>query len=218
MINIFTISLKILIYICIFLPSFFAKVSRKLSYYYWRFYSLLYLCYRNAGVKHWQDVVFNGHTLLRIDEGAKVEFQGKVISNSGVDYAIDNYLYSKLSVRSGASFTVGHDSGWTNTVIQCYDSIFIGSHVNIGAGCMIFDTNFHSTDWRDREDRSVDGSRAKTASVVIGDYAFIGARSIITKGVTIGERAIIAAGSVVVNDIPSDCIAGGNPCKLIKYL
>lgn len=40
----------------------------------------------------------------------------------------------------------------------------------------------------------------------------------ICKGVTIGARSIIAAGSVVVKDIPADCIAGVNPCKVIKYL
>ena len=45
---------------------------------------------------------------------------------------------------------------------------------------------------------------------------FVGARSIILKGVTIGEHSIIAAGSVVTTDIPADCIAGGNPCKVIK--
>lgn len=43
-----------------------------------------------------------------------------------------------------------------------------------------------------------------------------GAKCIINKGVRIGARSIIAAGSVVVSDIPSDVIAGGNPCKVIK--
>ena len=79
------------------------------------------------------------------------------------------------------------------------------------------DTNFHSTDWRKREHREEDVADAKTAPVVIEDYVFIGARGIICKGVRIGEHSIIAAGSVVVKDIPANCIAGGNPCKVIKY-
>lgn len=58
----------------------------------------------------------------------------------------------------------------------------------------------------------------KSAPVVIGDYVFIGARSIVLKGVTIGEKSIIAAGSVVTKDVPANCLAGGNPCKMIKYL
>ena len=35
-------------------------------------------------------------------------------------------------------------------------------------------------------------------------------------GVTIGDRTVIGAGSVVVRDIPSDCVAVGNPCRVIK--
>lgn len=58
----------------------------------------------------------------------------------------------------------------------------------------------------------------KHASIKIEDDAFIGARSIITKGVTIGARSVVAAGSVVVCDIPSDEIWGGNPAKFIKRL
>ena len=46
----------------------------------------------------------------------------------------------------------------------------------------------------------------------------IGARSIILKGVTNGEGSVIGAGSVVVKDIPANCIAAGNPCKVIKRM
>ena len=35
-------------------------------------------------------------------------------------------------------------------------------------------------------------------------------------GVTIGDRCVIGAGSVVVKDIPSDSIAVGNPCRVIR--
>jgi acetyltransferase-like isoleucine patch superfamily enzyme len=38
----------------------------------------------------------------------------------------------------------------------------------------------------------------------------------VLKGVTIGAKTIIGAGSVVIKDIPADCIAAGNPCKVIK--
>lgn len=42
--------------------------------------------------------------------------------------------------------------------------------------------------------------------------------SVILKGVTIGARSIIGAGSVVTKSIPVDCVAAGNPCKVIKNL
>ena len=46
----------------------------------------------------------------------------------------------------------------------------------------------------------------------------IGAHSVILKGVTIGARTIIGAGSVVTKSIPADCVAVGNPCKVIRKL
>ena len=90
--------------------------------------------------------------------------------------------------------------------------------LTLGGGSFITDSNHHSTDWQDRADRKRDVQNAQTAPIVIGDYVFIGAQSMVLKGVTIGEKSIIAAGSVVVKDIPANCIAGGNPCKVIKQL
>ena len=46
----------------------------------------------------------------------------------------------------------------------------------------------------------------------------IGANTIILKGVCIGARSVIGAGSVVSKSIPSDCVAAGNPCKVIRQL
>lgn len=44
----------------------------------------------------------------------------------------------------------------------------------------------------------------------------IGANCIILKGVTIGNRSVVGAGAVVTKSIPNDCIAAGNPAKIIK--
>jgi acetyltransferase-like isoleucine patch superfamily enzyme len=38
------------------------------------------------------------------------------------------------------------------------------------------------------------------------------------KGVTIGENSVIGAGSVVVRDVPSNCVAAGNPTQVVKRL
>ena len=55
----------------------------------------------------------------------------------------------------------------------------------------------------------------KIGRVQIGNKAFIGACSVILPGVTIGNNTIIGAGSVVTNDIPDNCVAVGNPARVI---
>jgi acetyltransferase-like isoleucine patch superfamily enzyme len=48
--------------------------------------------------------------------------------------------------------------------------------------------------------------------------AWLGARVSVLPGVTIGENAIIGTGSVVTKDIPENCIAVGNPARVIKTI
>jgi len=54
--------------------------------------------------------------------------------------------------------------------------------------------------------------------IQIGDNVWIGANSIVMPGVTIGNNSIIGAGSVVTKDIPSDVVAVGNPCKVLRKI
>lgn len=51
---------------------------------------------------------------------------------------------------------------------------------------------------------------------VVGNDVWIGQNVTVMPGVNIGDGAIIAANSVVTKDIPAYCVAGGNPCKIIK--
>ena len=55
-------------------------------------------------------------------------------------------------------------------------------------------------------------------SIIIEDKVWLGANVTILPGVTIGDNVTIGAGSVVTKDIPSNSIAVGNPCKVIKTL
>lgn len=52
--------------------------------------------------------------------------------------------------------------------------------------------------------------------VTIGNNCWIGANSVICPGVTIGDNTVIGAGSVVTKDFPANCVAAGNPCKVIR--
>lgn len=124
---------------------------------------------------------------------------------------------NKIYVREDATLTIGDNSGMNGAMIYCAHSISIGKFVNIGGGTRISDTNHHNLDWQQRRDPHTN-LIAKTAPITIEDDVFIGANCYIGKGETIGARSIIAAGSVVVKSIPADCVAGGNPCKIIKRI
>lgn len=54
--------------------------------------------------------------------------------------------------------------------------------------------------------------------ITVEDNVWIGGGCIILAGVTIGSGSVIGAGSVVTKSIPANCIAVGNPCKVIKWL
>lgn len=84
------------------------------------------------------------------------------------------------------------------------DDCFIGPNVSIYTAC-------HSTDPVERNSR-----KEWARPVTIGNNVWIGGSVTILPGVTIGNNVTIGAGSVVVADIPSDTIAVGNPCRVIK--
>lgn len=54
--------------------------------------------------------------------------------------------------------------------------------------------------------------------VHIGDNVWIGANTVVLPGVTIGENTVIGAGSVVTKDIPSNVVAVGNPCRVLREI
>lgn len=168
-----------------------------------------------AGACYNCDIKFYGNTIINIK--GKATFGKQFICCSSINNCID-YGQSKIVVMPNAELVIGNFSGISNVVLHCYNKVVIGNYVNIGAGTTIFDTNFHSTNWKKREDRTEDTYDAKSAPIHIGDYVFIGARCIIGKGVTIGDKSMICAGSVVTKDIPSGEIWGGNPAKFIKKI
>lgn len=90
--------------------------------------------------------------------------------------------------------------------VKIGDDCFIGPNVSIYTAC-------HSTDPIERNTRE-----EWAEPVTIGDNVWIGGSVTILPGVKIGDNVTIGAGSVVTKDIPSDTVAVGNPCKVIKYI
>lgn len=54
--------------------------------------------------------------------------------------------------------------------------------------------------------------------VHIGKNCWIGAGAVIVPGITIGDNVVIGAGSVVTKDIPSNVVAVGNPCRVLREI
>ena len=100
------------------------------------------------------------------------------------------------------------------------NKIVIGDNALIAPNVQIY-TSFHPTNAIERfgipkENSSFQFCRTQTAPVVIGNNVWIGGGVIILLGVIIGDNVVIGAGSVVTKDIPSDKIAYGNPCRIIR--
>lgn len=53
---------------------------------------------------------------------------------------------------------------------------------------------------------------------IIGDDVQLGAAVTIIGSVHVGNNVIVGAGSVVVKDVPDNCVVAGNPAKVIRYL
>lgn len=178
-----------------------------------------YLKFKMAGVEMPNDIKgFNvkNKFYLNIKKGGRVKIGNNFTFYSGDCLnPLGRNLYGCISVDENAILSIGDNVGISASTIRCRKCITIGNRVTIGADVILLDSDGHSLDYRKRG--TID-DKPKCESIKINDDVLIGTRSIILKGVTIGSRSIIGGGSVVSKDIPSDCIAAGNPCKVIKYL
>lgn len=102
--------------------------------------------------------------------------------------------------------------------IACINKIIIGDNVLIGSHVLITDHQHGQYDGEDQDTpySSPDERKLYFKTVVIEKNVWIGDMVSIMPNVTIGSGTIIGANSVVTKDIPKNCIAVGNPCKVIK--
>lgn len=111
---------------------------------------------------------------------------------------------SPQNIQKGVLCDPGDNIG---VYIQAKNGIIFGNNVGISPGCKIISANHNQEDHRKHD---------VTNPIVIGNNVFIYANSVVLPGVQIGDNVVIGAGSVVNKDIPSNSVAVGNPCKVIK--
>lgn len=129
--------------------------------------------------------------------------------------------------RSESRIDIGNNSFvGGGTVLDCALSISVDDDVLISYACIVSDCDNHSSSlslrkndlaaWMNNTRHNWDHSPMAPIRICRG--AWIGARSIILKGVTIGEGAIVGAGSVVTRDVPAFTIVAGNPARILREL
>lgn len=139
--------------------------------------------------------------------------------DSLMEGTLTTYL-EKSKLKIGNNVFIG-----TNSFIGCAEEITIGDHVLISFDCIIQDTDTHHLDAKKRKNDTVDWMNGKknwdqipSAKITIDKDAWIGARSIILKGVHIGEGAVVGAGSCVTKDVEPYTVVAGNPARFIKNI
>lgn len=159
------------------------------------------------GIKYGKQCSFRGNMIFYLGSGATIKMGDYCIFNSSSRFNYRGINHQCiLQATNGGKIIIGNHFGGSGVSIVSSISVIIGDNVMCGTNVMIGDRNDH-------EDRYPEW---KPQPVRIGDNVWIGMNTIVMRGVTIGDNTIIGANSVVTRDIPSNVIAVGSPCKVIK--
>ena len=153
------------------------------------------------------------------DTKTKSEILKQLFNRIGANVSLDSPFYCNF----GKNISIGENViiGMNCTVVDD-SSISIGNNVMIASNVQIY-TATHPVEADERLDKDWKAKRStffKTYAlpVVIEDNVWIGGGVIILPDVTIGKNSVIGAGSVVTKSIPSDSVAVGSPCKVMRSL
>ena len=178
------------------------------------------------GIKYGKNFRVYNYLYLNIKSDTKITIGDNFTFTSGGGYNplcrnIKGYIYA----ADNAEIIIGNNTGISSSCIWANNKISIGNNVLIGGDTIIMDTDAHNLDYKirasgkkNKKGQFIDNITANNKPIVIEDDVLIGTRCIILKGTKIGARSIIGSGSIVTKSIPANCIAAGNPCKVIKYI
>lgn len=175
-----------------------------------------YMCFQKNAILKGEKYIFGLKSGISLEDGSKRE---NIILEDNV------WIYGNLQSQNGGIIHMGYCSKiGSGCKIQSVNSVEIGDYTAIADNVFISDNNNHpvSPSFRlyMRKTAENDDSRkwkhSANAPIVIGKNCWIGQNVRIQKGVSIGDNSVIAANSIVTKDIPANCIAGGNPAKILK--
>lgn len=170
-------------------------------------------------VEFGQNLKVSSNMYLKVSPNSLIRIGGDFNFTSGECFnPLCRNIKGCIVTEPKAKIIIGNNVGVSSPCIWAHKKITIGDNVNIGGDCILMDSDAHSLNFLHRRLAPIDKENKKDADITIENDVLIGARCIILKGVTIGARSIIGSGSVVTKSIPADCIAAGNPCKIIRYI
>lgn len=191
------------------------NICRKLRYFFYKPYNRL--LFKLVGIKYGRNLNVFNKIYLNIGNNSTIKIGDNFIFTSGESFnPLCRNIKGCIVTNPNASIIIGNNVGMSSSCIWSHRSITIGNHVNIGGDCLLMDSDAHSLNFLDRRTSSLDRKNKKDLPITIEDDVLIGTRCIILKGVTIGARSVVGSGSVVTKSIPANCIAAGNPCKVIR--
>ena len=155
---------------------------------------------------------------LRLDYPVRIENPGSVTIGSDVIFYPRVWL-NPVSEWRGNIYNGKIDIGDRVKIgygvqISAAESIVVEDDVAIGAGAVVVD---HIHDHRYPGIPVIDAPLSKPEPVRIGKRSFLGVHCLIGPGVQIGEQVVIAANAVVLKNVPSYCVAAGNPARIVRY-
>lgn len=113
-----------------------------------------------------------------------------------------------------AVITFGNRVMLTRTRLGCETRIDVGDDAGL-AEAWIMDSDFHAVELNDGPRYN---TRGRSKPVRIGPNAWIGAGSMVLKGVTIGANSVVGAGAVVATSVPANVVVFGNPARVVWRL
>jgi acetyltransferase-like isoleucine patch superfamily enzyme len=169
------------------------------------------------GVETGRNLTLYGAPIISRVKGSRIRLGNSVVLCSSSYFTALGVTHPVVmrTLRERAEIVIGDDVGMSGATICAMTRVAIGNRTMLGANVMIVDTDFHPIA---SPNRRYDNHGIGTAAIEIGANVFIGANSIVLKGVRIGDNSVIGAGSVVTRDVPANVVAAGNPCKMLKGL
>lgn len=139
----------------------------------------------------------------------RLELIKRILGKTRESVLIEPYFWCDYGSRIevGENFYANH-----GLIVLDAGKVTFGDNVFIGPSCG-FHTSGHPIDF---ERRNLGLEYAYPISV--GNNVWFGAGVQVLPGVTIGNNSVIGSGSIVVKDIPDDCLAVGNPCKVLRKI